>query len=87
MEGDPSIEAREKDMIEWDGTPVACRRHVADKFGSEMPFTQPRLEPGDEYMVIRSIRVLELAMVAWRLGLAIGTGILVTDFVLDWWTK
>ena len=60
---------------------------MTDELGSEMPFTQPRLESGDEYMVIGCIRVLELAMVAWRLGLAIGTGILVTDFVLDRGTK
>ena len=60
---------------------------MADKLGSEMPFTQPRLEPSDEYVIIGSFRVLELALIAWCLGLAIGTGIFVTDFVLDRWAK
>jgi hypothetical protein len=60
---------------------------VADKLGSEMPFTQPRLEPGDKYRIVGSFRVLELALVAWCFRLAIGAGILVTDFVLDRWAE
>ena len=74
-------------MIEWDGSAVASRCHVADELGSEMPFTQPRLESSNEYVVIGSVRVLELALVAWRLCLAIGTGVLVADLVLDRWAK
>ena len=60
---------------------------MADKLGSEMPFSQPRLEPCDKYRIVGSFRVLELALVAWRLGLAIGASVFVTDLILDRWAE
>jgi len=74
-------------VIEWDGSAVASWGHVADELGSEMPFTQPRLESSNEYVIIGSVQILELALIAWRLGLAIGAGVLVADLVLDRWAK
>jgi hypothetical protein len=87
VEDNPTIEAREKDVIEWDWTPVAGGCHVADKFGSEMPLTQPGLEPSDDDRVIGGIFILEFALVTWRFGLAIGTGIFVPNLVLNRWAQ
>jgi hypothetical protein len=74
-------------VVEWDWTPIASGCHVADEFGSEMPFTQPGLEPCDNDRVVGGIVVLEFTLVTWRLGLAIGTGILITDLVLNRWAQ
>ena len=84
MERDPSVQAREKDVIERDGSSVACRRHVSNEFRSEMPFSQPRLEPSHEDMVGWGLRVFELD---WGFDLTIRAGVFVPDLVLDRWTE